>query len=226
MGRVAIYPSILAADFACLKEQLRSVERAGADGIHLDVMDGHYVPNLTFGPILIHWLRKITRLPFWAHLMMEEPGRYIPEFQKAGVNGVYVHPDADRAPEELSEQIRELNLHAGLAINPEETIEPLEPLFDHFTHFLIMTVHPGFGGQEFMPGPLEHIRFIRKATSDWPEPPHIDVDGGISTETAPRVIRAGADGLIAGSAIFGTPDPAAALHTLRDAAETVQDECV
>jgi len=224
LGRVAIYPSILSADFACLKEQLKSVERAGADGIHLDVMDGHFVPNLTFGPIVIQWLRKITTLPFWAHLMIEEPGRYIPEFHKAGVNGIYVHPNADRDPVDLATQIRQLGLQPGLAINPDEDIEPLAPLFKHFEHFLIMTVHPGFGGQEFMPEPVNHIKFIRSSTSDWPNPPHIDVDGGINVETAPKVVWAGADGLIAGSAIFGEPDPASALRTIRTVAETVQDE--
>lgn len=223
MGRVAIYPSILSADFACLKEQLKCVEEAGADGIHLDVMDGHFVPNLTFGPIVIRWLRKITALPFWAHLMIEEPGRYIPEFHKAGVDGIYVHAQADRDPIALADQIRQLGLHPGLAINPEEDVESLVPLFRYFEHFLVMTVHPGFGGQEFMAEPLDHIQLIRTSTSDWIDPPHIDVDGGINIETAPRVIHAGADGLIAGSAIFGESDPAKALHAIRIAAEKEKD---
>ena len=223
MGRVAIYPSLLAANFGCLADQLTRVENAGADGLHLDVMDGHFVPNITFGPFVIGWLRKISGLTFWAHLMIEEPGRYIPAFHKAGSDGIYVHAQADRDPVDLSKQIKDLGMQAGLAINPEENIAGLTPLFQYFSHFLVMTVHPGFGGQEFMEGPVDHIKFIRKATSDWEDPAHIDVDGGINMKTAPKVIRAGADGLIAGSAIFGQSDPAQALRDIRSVAEEAQD---
>ena len=219
MRRIEIYPSILSADFSRLADQIAQVEKAGADGIHMDVMDGHFVPNISFGPVVVRSIRKTTRLCFWAHLMIENPNQYLEPFCKAGVEGIFVHPETGEDMAALSEQIHAMDMEAGVAINPETGIDVIEASLPHFERVLVMTVHPGFGGQSFMAEPLEKIITLKKRTASWSRPPLIEVDGGIDVQTAPPTVRAGADALVAGSAIFGTEDPAAALKAIRKAAE-------
>ena len=219
MRKIEIYPSILSADFSCLADQIAQVEEAGADGIHLDVMDGHFVPNISFGPVVVRSIRKTTRLCFWAHLMIENPGHYVEPFHKAGVEGIFIHPETGDDITALSEQIHALDMEAGVAINPETSIDVVEASLRHFERVLIMTVHPGFGGQSFMAEPLEKIITLNELAASWPRPPLIEVDGGIDVQTAPPTVRAGADALVAGSAIFGKDGPAAALNAIRKAAE-------
>lgn len=219
MGGIKIYPSVLAADFRCLAEHIHCVEKAGADGIHLDVMDGHFVPNISFGPVVIQWIRKLTKLPCWAHLMIMEPETYIPAFHDVGIDGIMVHPELDKDLIGLSQQIKKLNMRAGLAINPETDLSLVEPLLHLYERVLIMTVHPGFGGQQFMHAPVQKITALRQIVQQKNLSIDIDVDGGIDEKTAPIVARAGANCIVAGSAIFSQQDPAAALINIRSAAE-------
>ncbi len=219
MRRIAIYPSVLSADFRCLTEQIRAVEEAGADGIHLDVMDGHFVPNITFGPVVIQWIRKLTRLPCWAHLMITNPEMFIPAFHKIGIDGIMVHPEAKHGLSALADQIHGMGMQAGIAVNPETDAAVIAPYLDQFERVLVMTVHPGFGGQTFMDDQVEKIRQIRQMSAFRSKFLDIDVDGGIDPDTAPLVVEAGANGLVAGSAIFAQVDPAAAVKTLQAAAE-------
>ena len=216
MARIAICPSILDADFSCLGEEIRSVEKAGADGIHMDVMDGHFVPNISFGPVVILSVRQVTHLPFWSHLMIEEPDQYIPLFCKAGSNGIYIHPETGYNMEILSNQIHDLGMEAGIVLNPETTVDSVKSLLDRFERILVMTVHPGFGGQKFMNDMVSKITIIRRMTSSWGQRPLVEVDGGINLETTPRVVEAGADILVIGSAIFGAGDPGEALIKIRE----------
>lgn len=216
---IQIYPSILAADFSCLCSEIRKVEKAGADGIHLDVMDAHFVPNLTFGPVVVRHIRKCTDLPFWAHLMMDDPGPYLEPFQKSGVQGIFVHLEIDSDPMAMCRRIHELGLEAGLAVNPETPLEDSPPWIDCFQRVLFMTVHPGFGGQSFMAGPLDKIRSLKSAVESNRSGLQIEVDGGIDEHTAPRVVEAGAEILVAGSAIFGTDDLFSSVQKIRTAGQ-------
>ena len=219
MRKIAIYPSILSADFSRLREEILLVEKAGADGIHLDVMDGHFVPNISFGPVVVCSIRKVTNLPFWAHLMIEEPDKYLEVFKNCGVEGIVVHPETGKDISYLADRIHNLGLKAGVALNPETNIEVIENTLDQFERILIMTVHPGFGGQSFIPGPLKKITALRGIVASFSSPPVIEVDGGIDLRTAPRVVNAGADALVIGSAIFRTDDPASALVGIRNEVE-------
>ena len=224
MGRIEIYPSLLAADFSCLAEQIQCVERAGADGIHLDIMDGHFVPNITFGPVVVRSVRRTTNLPFWAHLMIEEPEKYIEPFYKAGVQGLVVHAEIERDVAQLAAQIHALGLMAGISLNPETGSETIFHILDQFERIIIMTVHPGFGGQSFIPEPLKKITELKKQIDHKKRPPLFEVDGGVDIHTASLVALAGGDILIAGSSIFKESDPAEALLAIRNAAETALDK--
>ncbi len=195
----------MAADFSRLVEELRSVEKAGADFVHLDVMDGHFVPNLTFGPVVIKGMRKLSRLPFEAHLMISEPARYTERFAEAGVQWLTVHVESEGWEEALAEA-RELGLKRGLAFNPETPTSAVEPSLGELDLVLVMSVHPGFAGQRFIPEVLPKIKRLREIKEREGLGFLIGVDGGINRETAPLVARAGADLVAVGSAFFKAPN--------------------
>jgi ribulose-phosphate 3-epimerase len=199
---VKIAASILSADFARLGEQVREADQAGADYIHVDVMDGHFVPNLTIGPVVVECLRPFTKLPLDVHLMIQEPGRFVPDFAKAGANILTVQQEACTHLHRVIEQIKEHNLRAGVAINPGTPIVMLEEVLEFVDLVLVMTVNPGFGGQSFIPTMPRKIAAVREMIERQGVSVELEVDGGIHAETAPIVVRAGAQVLVAGSAIF------------------------
>ncbi len=221
MNHILITPSILSSDFSRLAEEIRMVEKAGADGIHLDIMDGHFVPNISFGPDVIHSIRKVTGLPFWAHLMIEKPGEFIEAFCDAGINGITIHYESDENWLGLADRIRGLGLGVGITLNPETPLQNIEHALYQFERILVMSVHPGFGGQSFMPETLEKIRKLKEMTLSLSNPPIIVVDGGIDEKTAPLAVEAGARCLVVGAAIYQAPDPISAFNKIRCAAEQV-----
>jgi ribulose-phosphate 3-epimerase len=215
-----IAPSILSADFAALGEAIAHVEAAGADQLHVDVMDGHFVPNLTIGPPVIESIRKRTRLPLDVHLMIEEPERWVEIYVKAGADFVTVHAEACRHLERALTLIREAGAKAGVALNPSTPPEALQYVLDDLDLVLVMSVNPGFGGQSFIPTAYEKIRRLRALLAG--REVMISVDGGVKTANAGPLAQAGATVLVAGSSIFGAPDPGAALAALRSASEVVK----
>ncbi|MBL8022758.1 MAG: ribulose-phosphate 3-epimerase [Elusimicrobia bacterium] len=219
---LVIAPSILSADFARLGEEIRRVEKAGADWVHVDVMDGHFVPNLTIGPVVVHWLKKCTALPLDVHLMIEHPEKYIPEFAKAGAWNITIHWEACRRPLDVLRLIKDHGCRAGISVRPRTPIQKIAPLLNELDLVLVMTVEPGFGGQSFMPDMMPKVRWLQDkfAGVKRSKRPWIEVDGGINNDTAPIVVQSGADALVAGNAIFAAPNPATALKTLRHRAQT------
>lgn len=215
-GEVCIAPSILSADFADLGHEVDRV-RPEADVLHVDIMDGHFVQNLTIGPPVVRWIRRHSDLYLDCHLMMDNPAQYLEAFQDAGANGCSVHVEIGRT-EELIEQMRDLGLDVGLAVNPETPFEAFEPWLDKLDLLLLMTVHPGFGGQSFMSEVVPKIARARQAIDALGAAVALEVDGGIDTTTAPIVANAGARLLVAGSAIFGHDDPVAEARSIREAA--------
>jgi len=214
LPRPAIAPSILASDFAHLADEIAGVEDAGADLLHLDIMDGHFVPNLTFGPVVVEKIRAVTDLLLDVHLMLDEPGRFIQAFAGAGADHLTFHAEVVRDPEALAGRIHELGCTAGVTVNPDEPAERLQAAVPHVDLVLVMSVFAGFGGQKFMPEVLPKIRTIR----GWVNArQRLEVDGGIDAETVVEAAAAGADILVAGTAIFGATggDYAAAVAGLR-----------
>jgi len=207
---IKVAPSILAADFTRLGEQVKAVEAAGAERVQVDVMDGRFVPNITFGTQAIRSLRPLTRLTLEAHLMVEPPEAFIEEFARAGADILIVHQEDTPHLHRAIQQIHSLGKKAGVALNPATPAETLEEVLSTLELVLVMTVNPGFGGQEFIPETLEKIRRVRQAVRERGLSCNVEVDGGINTQTAPRVVEAGADVLAAGSAIFGSKDGVAA----------------
>jgi len=212
-----IAPSILSADFAALGEAIAQVEAAGADLIHVDVMDGHFVPNLSIGPPVIESIRKRTRLPLDVHLMIEEPERWVETYVKAGADYVTVHAEASTHLERTLTLIREAGGRSGAALNPSTPPEVLQYVLDDLDLVLVMSVNPGFGGQSFIPSAYEKIRRLRAMLAD--RPVLVSVDGGVQADNAGPLAQAGATVLVAGSAIFGAADPGAALAAIRSASE-------
>jgi ribulose-phosphate 3-epimerase len=216
---IKIAPSILSADFACLREQIRLVESAGADIIHCDVMDGHFVPNLTFGPLIVSAARRSTSLLVEAHLMIAQPERYISAFRAAGADRIIVHVETCPHLHRVVHQIKETGAGVGVALNPATSLATVEEILPDIDLLLLMTVNPGFGGQSFIPATTEKIRRSRQMTADLRKEILIEVDGGIDNETAATVVEAGARLLVAGSTIFDAADPAQACRELRQRAE-------
>jgi ribulose-phosphate 3-epimerase len=212
-----IAPSILSADFAALGEAIARVEAAGADLLHVDVMDGHFVPNLTIGPPVIESIRKRTRLPLDVHLMIEEPERWVETYVKAGADYVTVHVETSAHLERTLTLIREAGARAGVALNPSTPPEVIQYVLDDLDLVRVMAVNPGFGGQSFISTAYEKIRRIRAMLGD--RPVLVSVDGGVKVDNAGPLARAGATVLVAGSAVFGAPDPGAAVAALRSASE-------
>jgi ribulose-phosphate 3-epimerase len=219
-GRVKIAPSILSADFARLGEQVVEAEAAGADYIHVDVMDGHYVPNISMGPPVVKALRRVTGLPLDVHLMIEAPERYLADFSAAGADNITVHVETCPHLHRTVQQIRELGCRAGVVLNPSTSVTTLEEILPYVDLVLVMTVNPGFGGQAFIEGILPKIQRVRAMRDQLDSQAEIEVDGGIAVETAPLVVRAGANVLVAGSAIFDAPEGIAeAIARIRRASE-------
>jgi ribulose-phosphate 3-epimerase len=213
---VIIAPSLLAADFGRLQDEVAAVEAAGADWLHLDVMDGHFVPNISFGPVVLQSLRRHTKLPFDVHLMIEPVDPFIPAFADAGADHMLVHPEAGPHLHRTLQLIRLHGKRAGVVLNPATPVEHIAWVLDLVDTILLMTVNPGFGGQEFLASQLPKITAVRRMIDASGRAIRLAVDGGINHETAPRVIGAGADTLIAGTAVFGAPDYAAAIAALRE----------
>lgn len=211
-----IAPSILSADFARLAEEIINVEAGGADWIHVDVMDGHFVPNLTIGPLVVESIRPHTTLPLDVHLMIEQPDRYIADFAKAGADLISVHAEADRHLHRTLHLIKELGIKSGVVLNPATPLTAIEHVLEEVDLVLIMTVNPGFGGQKFINSTLPKINRLR-ALLQKQGLQHIDieVDGGINEHTAPLAVEAGANVLVAGNAVFGAADRAAAIAQIR-----------
>jgi len=211
-----IAPSILSADFSKLGEDIQSAEKAGGNWIHIDVMDGHFVPNMTFGPIVVQSVRSYTKLPFDVHLMIEKPEQYLEAFAKAGADRITVHAEACVHLHRVVHQIKELGLPAGVALNPGTPLSAVEPVLDDLDLVLLMTVNPGFGGQKFIPQSVNRLRQLRGMLQERElGHMHVQVDGGINAETAPLVRDAGANVLVAGNYVFGSPDRASAVASLR-----------
>jgi len=213
---VKIAPSILSADFAELSAEVERVT-AEADLLHVDVMDGHFVPNLTIGPPVVQALRRRTDLYLDCHLMVDNPGVLLDDFAKAGADGVDIHVELGD-PRPLFERMRTLGLRVGLAFNPETPLDAVEPYLDEIDVLLVMSVHPGFGGQAFIPAVLDKLRAARALIDERGLAVETEIDGGIQTKTAHAAAEAGAHILVAGSAIFGSDDPAAAARRIREAA--------
>jgi ribulose-phosphate 3-epimerase len=212
-----IAPSILAADFAALGAAVRTIEQGGAELIHVDVMDGHFVPNISIGIPVVESLRKATRLPLDVHLMIEAPERYIDAFADAGADSLIVHQEGNHHLQRLLASIRHRNLGVGVAINPATPVSTLAEVLGEVDAVLVMSVNPGFGGQKFLPNSLGKMRLLRELREREGHKYRIQVDGGVGMDTVGEIVRAGGEKLVAGTSVFHTPDPADAVRKLRQA---------
>ncbi len=210
-----IAPSMLKCDFGNLAEDIQKLEAAKAPVLHMDVMDGHFVPNLSYGAMVIERMREHTELPFDAHLMISDPGKYLGDFIKAGCNSISIHIEAVPNPTSLLEKMRESGVMSGLVINPPTPIEMIEPFLAHCDLILVMSVNPGFGGQKFMPEAIPKLRWVKERLRD---DQLLSVDGGIALETISATAQAGANHFVCGSSIFDKPDYAEAVSALKEAA--------
>ena len=210
-----IAPSILSADFSRLGEEVEAVERAGADLIHVDVMDGHFVPNITIGPLVVTGLRKLTSLPLDVHLMIEKPERYIEAFAQAGSTWITFHAEVCPRLGQMIKKVRQLKVRPGVVLNPSTPLKTLYPVVDAIDLVLLMSVHPGFGGQSFIPSTLKKIERLRRIIDQNHYPLEIEVDGGIKAENIGEVSRAGGDIFVLGTGIFKTKDYGGTIRKLR-----------
>lgn len=211
MKKILIAPSLLSADFSRLAEEVRDVEKAGCDALHIDVMDGHFVPNLTIGPLVVSAVRKVTKLPLDVHLMIDMPSRYLAEFRKAGADWITVHVEAEKNVRGVLQMIKTSGAKAGISLKPKTAVETLLPYLPDLDLILVMSVEPGFGGQSFMPEMMEKIKALRPKFQGL-----ISVDGGIGAGNASQALEAGADILVAGSAVFGKADRMKAIREFRE----------
>ncbi|HLO14302.1 MAG TPA: ribulose-phosphate 3-epimerase [Anaerolineales bacterium] len=210
MNKYIISPSILSADFARLGEEIAAVESAGADWIHVDVMDGHFVPNITMGPFIVETCRRITSLPLDVHLMIDNPERFIEPFAKAGATGLTVHVEVCPDIVKILRQIKSLGCRAGAVLNPETPVGAIQPALPEADLILVLSVHPGYSGQHFMPEAIPKVSEIRKKLDALRSPAWLEVDGGIDVETLPKMKEAGATAFVAATAVFKHPDGAVA----------------
>jgi ribulose-phosphate 3-epimerase len=215
-GTIEVNPSILAADFARLADELSVIEKAGVKMVHLDVMDGHFVPNITIGPPVVEKLREHSSLFFDAHLMITDPRKYAPAFVKAGVNNITFHIEVEKKPAELIKILHGMGVTAGICLNPETPVKTIEKIAHLADMILVMTVHPGFGGQKFIASAAKKIRTVRNIVGP---KIRVEVDGGIDIKTTPIVASYGADTLVAGRAIFGEKNRIAAINAIRRASK-------
>jgi len=211
--KILIAPSILSADFSKLSQEIRDVEKAGADWIHIDVMDGHFVPNITIGPVVVKSIRPVTKLPLDVHLMIDSPERFVESFIKAGADIITFHIEAQEEPREIIKLIRYYKKKVGVSVRPKTDISKLAPVFPMVDMILVMTVEPGFGGQAFMPDCLPKIEEVRKVFSK-----DIQVDGGVNDMNVAEVIEKGANIIVAGTSVFGKKDYAEAIRKLKGGA--------
>jgi ribulose-phosphate 3-epimerase len=219
MQGIKLAPSILSADFSRLKDEIEAVEAAGADWLHVDVMDGHFVPNITIGPVVVEWVRKVTRIPLDVHLMITDPDKYAPEFIKAGADWISIHPDTCHDPNATLNRIRSLGAKASIAVNPDVPLGRVESGFADADMVLVMSVFPGFGGQAFIPDVLPKIRELRRRIDESGLSLLIEVDGGIKSDNIDLVVSAGAEVIVSGSGIFKTNNYAETIREMRQSAE-------
>ncbi len=219
-----ISPSILSADFTCLGKELKALEEAGADYVHVDVMDGRFVPNITIGPFVVEAIKRATALPLDVHLMIDEPEKYVEDFAKAGSSIITVHVEAARHLHKAVQMIKDKGLKAGVSINPATPVNTLEDIIEDADLILIMSVNPGFSGQDFIPSSLKKIEAVRRMIGEAGRPIELEVDGGIKINNIKEVALAGADVFVSGSGIFGTSDYKKTIAAMRKEIGSVKAE--
>jgi ribulose-phosphate 3-epimerase len=219
---IKIAPSILSADFARLGDEIKAIELAGADYVHIDVMDGHFVPNITIGPLIVAAVRPVTSLPLDVHLMIEHPADYVPAFAKAGADLIVVHAEADKHLHRTVQLIKSLGKKVGVSLNPATSLTALDMILPDLDLVLLMTVNPGFGGQSFIDSCIDKISALRQRIDQLGLPIELEVDGGVKVDNIEQIAAAGADVFVAGSAVFGTNDYAATISQLKNNAAVGQ----